>query len=279
MPMVAVCPHCTQQYRVKEELAGKGVKCKKCGGAFRVPVPVAVMTELSEAGAEVHRYGDRQREFEPAIGSDETVEAVSAHIEKYIGPIETVYHELISDVVHVDVYWVKPTEERPWHTFVTSGMSDRPMAAPEGAEEYQYGELMIRLPPEWPVGDEDFKIKRNYWPIQWLKILARFPHEYDSWICYGHTIPNGDPPEPFAENTKLCCCMLMPPEWLPEEAQTIREADKSIVLYDVAPIYREEMDLKLKKGIEALAEKMGDLLDSPLKVDRPNGCKKRFGLF
>ncbi len=51
------------------------------------------------------------------------------------------------------------------------------------------------------------------------------------------------------------------------------------MLYDVAHLYREEMDLKLKKDIEVLAEKMGDLIDPPLKVDRPNACKKRFGLF
>ena len=30
----------------------------------------------------------------------------------------------------------------------------------------------------------------RFWPIQMLKFLARFPHEYKTWLGWGHTIPN-----------------------------------------------------------------------------------------
>ena len=68
-----------------------------------------------------------------------------------------VFHELISDQVHIDLHWVKPTAERPFHTLVTSGMSNLPMTTPPGAEEVRYAELSICLPADWKLSEEDFK--------------------------------------------------------------------------------------------------------------------------
>src|SRR5690349_21339971 len=52
------------------------------------------------------------------------LEQISDHIERHIGKIETVYHELISDTVHIDVHFVKPWGANPYTRLVTSGMSD-----------------------------------------------------------------------------------------------------------------------------------------------------------
>ncbi len=61
------------------------------------------------------------------------------------------------------------------------------MNVPSALDEYElyYAELMIDLPPEWLVQDDD---ENNYWPIRWLKILARLPIDSDTWLGYGHTI-------------------------------------------------------------------------------------------
>lgn len=45
--------------------------------------------------------------IEPATGDGENIDAISNHIEKYIGKIDCVFHEIISDKVHIDVHWVK----------------------------------------------------------------------------------------------------------------------------------------------------------------------------
>lgn len=106
--------------------------------------------EKSESGAPIYRYENvKPKDFTPATGDGDNIEAISAHIEKHIGPISTVYHELVSDLVHIDVHWIEPSEEFPFHTFVTSGMSDHPMTVPEGMEEAKYAELCILLPEEW----------------------------------------------------------------------------------------------------------------------------------
>lgn len=37
MPIPVECPFCSEKYRVRDQFAGKSVKCKKCGGEMRVP--------------------------------------------------------------------------------------------------------------------------------------------------------------------------------------------------------------------------------------------------
>lgn len=237
-------------------------------------------TEFSESGSPIYRH-TAPKGFEFAIGSEQNIEIISAHIEKHLGAPATVFHELISDKVHIDVHILAPTEKRPFYSLITSGMSDKPMNAPEGAEELRYSELMICLPPDWPMSQEEWKKDENsFWPIQSLKFLARFPHEFETWLCLDHTVPNGDPPELFGD-TKFCCAMIGPASTAPQEFWQLKVNDeKTINFFGLYFIYREEMDLKMKKGAEALwelLEKQGvtELLD----VKRKNTAKKLFGLF
>ena len=109
--------------------------------------------ELSESGNPIYRYKAEDREsFTPAIGSDETIQLISNHIETHVGNIYKVFHEMVSDLVHIDLHWVKPTTERPFHVLVTSGMSDMPMTVPEGFEGLRYAELCVLLPPNFQSG-------------------------------------------------------------------------------------------------------------------------------
>ena len=116
--------------------------------------------------------------------------------------------------MHIDLHIVMPTEERPAITVVTSGMSERPMRSPAGD---LYAELMLVLPPTWPTPDDpDFESPSGYWPYRLLKELARLPHEYDTLLWTGHTVPNGDPPQPYGPNTKLCGALIAPMLIAPE---------------------------------------------------------------
>lgn len=42
MAIETQCPKCRKRYRVKDELAGRKIKCKQCGGPIKVEVPQAV---------------------------------------------------------------------------------------------------------------------------------------------------------------------------------------------------------------------------------------------
>lgn len=236
--------------------------------------------EHSPSGAPIYRHEDAAP-FEPASGDEASIAAIAAHIERYLGPVSGVYHELLSDKVHLDVHVVPPSAEFPFYTLVTSGMSDRPMAVPPGApadEAPPYAELCLLLPSTWniPADPADvasaFEDENVYWPIRWLKLLARLPHEYGTWLGFGHTVPNGEDAAPFASNTELGCMLVLTALSLPEEFQTlVVSPEKTVQFYTLYPIYREEMALKMAQGVDALIDRFevydtSDVLD----LTRPN---------
>ena len=237
--------------------------------------------DKSESGAPIHRYKSSDKNKFSGASGNSSMEEIANHIEEHIGEIHQVFHELISDQVHIDIYWVKPTKEKPFHTLVTSGMSDKAMNTPDGIEDADFAELSICLPEEWKISEKDFRDEKNYWPLRWLKILARFPHEYNTWLGFGHTIPNGDPAEPFAPNTKLNTLLLLPSVVLGDEFIQLDLGNKKIQFFSLIPLYTKEVQLKMKAGVEALFEgfdKYG--INDILVVDRPNTAKKKFlGLF
>jgi hypothetical protein len=237
--------------------------------------------ERSESGAPIYRHQARARDLEPAIGDEQTLEKISRHVEDHVGPVASVFHELVSDLVHVDVHMVAPSPERDYYTLVTSGMSDRPMSPPEDARDCRHAELVICLPATWPLTQDSFKDEENYWPIRCLKTLARLPHEFDTWLYAAHTVPNGDPAKPFARNTKLCCTLLLKPVLFGDDFLTlIVSSDKTIHFLSLVPLYREEMDFKLKKGLDPLLDRLDKAgVTELLNVSRKNVCKKWLGLF
>lgn len=207
---------------------------------------------VSESGSPIHVHKERERPFQSAFGSEDSAQ-IEKHIDRHLGPIESVWHEIVSDLVHIDVHYIKPTPERNVHTFVSTGMSDLPMSAPEGSEDSKYAELLVTLPAVWPVSEDDFKDEKNYWPIGALKWLARFPHEYETWLWWGHTVPNGNPPEPYHPSTKFVGAIIGTPVTVPQEFRSFRcSPEKEVNFFSVIPIYSEEMDLRLRKGSDAL---------------------------
>ena len=236
--------------------------------------------ELSPSGAPIYRH-EEAAPFELASGDETTIAAVAEHIERHLGPVSGVYHELISDKVHLDVHVVPPSADFPFYTLVTSGMSDRPMAVPPEApadEAPPYAELCLLLPSTWNIPDDPanvaaaFEDENVYWPIRWLKLLARLPHEYGTWLGFGHTVPNGEEAESFADNTELGCMLVLTALSLPEEFQTlVVSPEKTVQFYTLYPIYREEMELKMAQGVDALIDRFeaydtSDVLD----LSRPN---------
>ncbi len=238
-------------------------------------------SEFSESGSPIYRYGKREKPFEPVTGDANHIELVDRHITEHLGTPEWVFHEIVSDLVHLDVHVVAPSSERPFYTLITSGMSARSMKVPEGYENLSYAELVICLPPGWPLRQEDFSDERNYWPIRLLKSLGRLPHEYDSWLSFAHTIPNGDPAKPYADGTKLCGAILIPPLLLPKKFHSLQVSPElEISFYAVAPLYQEEMDLKLKRGAGALFERFEKFEVTELvDANRRNVAKKFLGIF
>jgi hypothetical protein len=208
---------------------------------------------------------------------------IAAHVEHHIGPVAQVIRDTSAQFVNVDILHVLPSPKRDFHVLVTSGMSDRPMNAPEGFEDCRYAELYLCLPAWWPLATQNFNNERNYWPIRLLQTLGRFPHVFSAWLWIYHTVPNFDPPKPYADGTRLCGAMLGPPISLPMDFASLKPpASPPISFFSVLALHREEMDFKIKNGGEPLLAnlfKQGVLADIAHPARKSVIEKKRFGLF
>ena len=211
----------------------------------------------------------------PILYPEDEMNIIEAHIAEHFGEFNKVFHEIVSADLHVDIAVIEPTEERDYYTLVTMGMGAHRMNVPPELVEYKLerSELLICLPPDWKLdlgeleiqgGDYDDEItdpnhpghENWYWPTRWLKTIARLPMDSNTWIGYGHTIPNGENADPFAENTKFGCMILVPPVNFPQEAQVCEMPDGSQVnFYLMLPIHSEEMKFKLANGADDLFEK------------------------
>lgn len=124
-------------------------------------------------------------------------------------------------------------------TIVTRGMSAGEMRVPgelrgQGLER---AELCVTLPRTWEFRSGEGRWR---WPLQWLRLLARLPAEEDTWLGWGHTVPNG---APFADNTRLSSILLL------DDASP---AAVNPCFYRLVPLYEEELQFKLEHGTQAL---------------------------
>lgn len=221
----------------------------------------------------------------PEFLTEKQMTAIEKHVEKHVGKCDGVWHEIASDGVHLDILPAKPTKKHPFKTLVTMGMSAVPMHVPKGYPGPTRLELCVVLPPDWPTDEKGLKAKgnRNWWPVAGLKELGRLPCTFETFLDVGHTVPNGDPPEPFAASCKFVCWMVMPLLSLPEKFGLLSLPRFKVQFLQIIPLYEEEMNLKLAEGIDALLDRFEEaVLDPVLLCDpkRRNVCapaKKRGG--
>ncbi|MGL4489766.1 MAG: suppressor of fused domain protein, partial [Rhizobiaceae bacterium] len=215
--------------------------------------------EVSPGGSSIKRYEN----VVPDKGLPEHEATNVAEIEDALKPFlgeNYVLHEIVSTSIHLDVLVFKPTPNRNYWTFVTSGMSDKPMTVPQefDVDQYGYAELAIALPPSWFSLEEEGMIPqlemendKKFWPIALLKFLGRFPHEYQTWFWESHSMPNGNPAEPFSNDTKLSGVLLTQLHAWPEEYRQIRLKNGTVInLFGVVPVYDNEMTAKLEVGFD-----------------------------
>ncbi|MCP1224867.1 DUF2185 domain-containing protein [Sebaldella sp. S0638] len=195
------------------------------------------------------------------------IDILENHIGEFFGEFSNVFHEMISPDIHVDIAIIPPDEKRDFYTLVTMGMGAYIMNVPDGLKGYRLerAELMVTLPSDWEVQNTD---EKWYWPVRWLKILARFPLEENTWLGWGHTIPNG---EPFAENTGLSGILLLNPYSENEKAGSLSLPNGDIVnFYQMFPLYNEEMEFKRENNAEVLLDLFGDDFDHVVDINREN---------
>lgn len=230
----------------------------------------------------IYEYGElaQRTERRPAAVTPYEQE-ICRHMETVFPNRKTrVYREIDSEFLHLDVFVMQAPTKQDFHVLYTTGMSAMPMTLPEALlpqyKDLERAELLLLLPAEWDIltGYAEDKDVPGYlwWPVQLMKYLARFPHEYKTWLGWGHTLPNSAEFVPYDKSTALCGAMLGA---LQERISMFRaEDDTQINFYTVMPLYREEMEYQKTAGTEALMQKLAALKGFGMIVfpDRPNVC-------
>jgi hypothetical protein len=160
-------------------------------------------------------------------------------------------------------------------------MSDLAMTVPSQDARQRYAELLITLPDDWPVDQESLQQEMHWWPFRLLQSLARFPHEYGTYLGYGHTIPNGDPPTPFDQSTDLCGAILLHPVLLAREfCHLTTSSGSSINFYSVVPLLVGELQLKLRSGLDELLDHLDRFgVNELIDPDRRSPSRSRWNPF
>jgi hypothetical protein len=148
---------------------------------------------------------------------------------------------------------------------VTEGMSAAAMTPPGSTAVSRFAEVYFRLPAGWPLTAEALADPRRGWPVEWLRRVARLPHDGPFWLdSDGALLSAADPPAPLAPDTRLCSVLAVLggapwDDWRRPGGDTVR-------LFLLFPIYPEEKELAEREGIRALIERL-DEYGVPMIVD------------
>jgi hypothetical protein len=226
-----------------------------------------------EDGSEYIWYGDKKSGY--ARLTEDHMGKIQNHVRKYIGDFENVIHESDSNFVHMDVLPLTFQDKHPFNILVTMGMSAKPMNVHPKADTSKYAELLILLPKDWRLSERNWKEKKYSWPISVIRHLGIFPHVNNTFFGYGHTISNGEPTKPYAENTELCYMFFDKPRILPKGFSHLKLDDKKVIDFlCLMPIYEEEFEFKSVLGADALVELFKDNnVSQVVDTKRENVCK------
>lgn len=201
-----------------------------------------------------------------------SVEIIDEHLDSFFDSEEIqVLHENESEIIHCDIFIVKPAEDRNYNLLLSCGMSALPMKVPKELDHLKFAEITMLLPTNWKLAYEDFADENNYWPIRALKQLSKYPHLNDTWFGYGHTIPLDDTNK---VNHNFDSIILLESITLSEEFIYIETDEKDIFFYSAIPIYKEELEYKLEHGTDKLLELFQQCdIDEVVDINRKNVCK------
>ncbi len=170
---------------------------------------------------------------------------------------------------------VRGNEARPFNAVWTLGVSAQEM---EGVPDpdWRFAELVMMLPLDWPL-----ERTPDNWPLMWLERLAMFPRRQGAWLGLAHTLPNGEPAQPFFPTTQFAAWLLIPPVEFPKQLVRFRlEGGEVLNFWTPIPIFADELALKTNKGAAELLNKfgragVGDIFDP----DRLSIYKRRTNIF
>ena len=170
------------------------------------------------------------------------IEKRENHYSQMFGPIEeNILHSSDVKDVHIDIYQFAPNADRPFWILATGGMSDLRQPIPEDHEgPAPRAEIFM-------YADEP-----SNWMFNVLKGLAEMPFDYDVYLHWFHTVPNGQPMT--AEPSNLTSFFFLPPYFERHELSDLKIDGDGVDFLWMIPITEKEREYAMEKGSQALEE-------------------------
>jgi len=212
--------------------------------------------EITDGGSQIIRHDEvceRQIGFAPV--PPEWATQREDYYEQHFGKCDHVLHEATPMIPHIDIIVCNPdpAKGRDFYTLVTSGMSDLRMTAERGVpRDLLRAEIITYLSVE---DYENWRSAGWNFMTEWIRFLAEFPHTFKTWLSCGHTLPNGDPPEPFLPGSLLTTAFLIAPYFEePGVPTALKLGGETVNLLWMVLISDAECELKLSRGSDALVD-------------------------
>ena len=173
-------------------------------------------------------------------------------IEENFGIIDEMYDSGY-DNFPLSIAQINPTEEKPYYTLITLGMGEHKMYNQNNENFSSYSELMISLPPDWNIDDDNYE-----WVLNYLVNLAYIPFTFYFSYEWGHLENNF---EPFTYETNLSAIAILYPEMKKENSGLLKLENRNLQFYQIVPLYDEEYTFALKNGMKNLL-----MLDTNKKI-------------
>ncbi len=199
--------------------------------------------------------GDPYPGWTPAADTSTFDSQILEHIKEHLGsPQPLSLREILPCDPPITIHIVDVDEIK---ILVTSGMSLKAQNVPEKKDEWKYSELVFWLRGHWPLDEKSLSKPEYYWPIEWMRRIALFPHLNATWVGGLYAVfDNEDPPQPLAPGIPFTSVLVIAS---PADYGILELPDRNrIVFYDMFPLFPEERELERQQGIEALMSRFDE---------------------
>lgn len=159
--------------------------------------------------------------------------------EDFINHLETYLGEFVGRLKQskIDILCFKG--ER-YHALVTDGMRQYAMDLPHERGGAQYLELMMFLDPSIEINEANRKEPQNAWLLEMLHHVACLPQETKGYLTLGEVIAEGMK-ESSASSSYDGVLLFTPMEQENVKFHRYADKEKTVYIYNVMPIFKEEM--------------------------------------
>jgi hypothetical protein len=205
------------------------------------------------------------------------------HIEQNIGKIDKIFNN-VSNLYNLELFYIKNSEKYNCQIIITHGISNKEMNVPDDIKDYKFAEIILFLPKDWKIEENNFKIEQDDsgWPIYNIINTAEAIYKGNFFIYTGVSVLNMSQEKNvknYGKKNNFIATIFRKPVLLGNETSKMtiyvdKRKNKNIYFYMPLFLYREEYNYRTvidrKMFIEKLNKEIPDILDEK----RKNICEK-----